>query len=386
MTTATSTPADRFFESVLGTAPPVTESITSILVAHVLPSQPPFLQALSNTTRIAAVVPKPNSAQAAVRRQVEMAWLVDDISRRELSCSASLVEFLERRAAGQSVVLLDVGGYFSPGLPAACEEFSGQILGVVEDTENGLRRYEAQDKLPCAVYSVARSPLKEAEDRLVGESIVFSTEALLRTTGDVLPGRRACVIGYGKIGSSIARALHGRHVPVTVVEQDPVRLIQALSAGYAATERLHDALPGSDLVFCATGNHSLSAEDMLVLREDCAVASATSADDELDLEGLSDLCEREQVSLGVTRYRSLKARGRGFRLLNDGNAVNFLHGSALGPAIHLVQAEVLAALTQLAAVPHPPGLFEVTAQQRHEIAALWLRAFQSDALCTVELS
>lgn len=43
------------------------------------------------------------------------------------------------RRAG-TLVLLDVGGYFAPALADACTRYSGKILGVVEDTENGLRR------------------------------------------------------------------------------------------------------------------------------------------------------------------------------------------------------------------------------------------------------
>ena len=51
---------------------------------------------------------------------------------------------------------------------------------MVEDTENGLRRYLGAWKPPCPVFSVARSPLKDPEDYLVGQSVVFSAEALLR--------------------------------------------------------------------------------------------------------------------------------------------------------------------------------------------------------------
>lgn len=56
-----------------------------------------------------------------------------------------------------------MGGYFAPALGALCAALPGRIAGVVEDTENGLRRYEALSELPCAVYSVARSPRKEPE-------------------------------------------------------------------------------------------------------------------------------------------------------------------------------------------------------------------------------
>lgn len=72
--------------------------------------------------------------------------------------------------------MLDVGGYFAGVLDHLCAQFSGKIAGVVEDTENGHQRYAELDKLPCPVFSVARSPLKDPEDYLVGQSVVFSTD------------------------------------------------------------------------------------------------------------------------------------------------------------------------------------------------------------------
>jgi len=76
------------------------------------------------------------------------------------------------------------------------------------------------------------------------------------------------------------------------------------------------------------------------------IASVTSADDELDLTGLSALYEQHPAGDHITRYT---ATGHYFYVLNSGNAVNFLHGACVGPFIYLVQAEILAALSLLAA-------------------------------------
>ncbi|MBH8608768.1 hypothetical protein [Thermoactinomyces sp. CICC 10521] len=50
------------------------------------------------------------------------------------------LDYLEKRAKGQDVALLDVGGYFAGVLNELAEVFSGRIMGVVEDTENGYQR------------------------------------------------------------------------------------------------------------------------------------------------------------------------------------------------------------------------------------------------------
>lgn len=122
--------------------------------------------------------------------------------------------------------------------------FSREIAGV-EDTENGFRRYLELGKPPCPVlrpvsrFSVARSPLKEPEDYLVGQSVVFSTEALIRSGSDILQGGAACVIGFGKLGSSIARTLHVKHVREAL--EDAGVVIARPATCRSARRRLHAA-------------------------------------------------------------------------------------------------------------------------------------------------
>lgn len=352
---------------------PIT-SAACLVITHVLPGQMDFLTALGHTTTIAAVLPKPKSADDLALEQTAQVYPCDELDRGLFADPDWLAGYVRRRAADQRIVLSDVGGYFAPALGELCGRLPGQIAGVVEDTENGLRRYEVLDRLPCAVYSVARSPLKEPEDRLVGEAIVFSVETLLRYLGQVLQGRQACVLGYGKIGAGIAAALHSRHVRVLVLDIDPVRQAQALSVGYGATE-LTNALACSDLVFSATGNRALTIEHLPLLKEGAFLAGATSRDDEFDLAALSDPSSgyvRTELIPGVSRIRS---GGQSFYLLGNGNAVNFLHTSAMGSAIHLVKAEMTVAAGLLAEQDHQPGFYEVSASHRAAIAAAWVEFF-----------
>lgn len=163
---------------------------------------------------------------------------------------------------------------------------SERFLGVIEDTENGVQKYESAGALPVPVISVARSPLKNPEDHLVGQSIVFSTEALLRQRGDIFPGRKAAVLGYGKLGRSIAQELRSKGVRTIGRDHDPVRLAEAFSHGYEVLQDRSRALAGADLVLCATGNVSLSGENYAQLRNGAYLATVTSSDDELDLRSL----------------------------------------------------------------------------------------------------
>lgn len=349
------------------------ERPAAFLITHLLPERPAFIRGVASLTELRAVLPKPKSVHAAALRQVERdgyAW--DKLSRELFADPDRAVRYIEARADGGPLVLLDVGGYFAPSLAALNDRFPGQLLGVVEDTENGHRRYAALDKLPCPIMSVARSPLKDPEDFLVGQSVVFSTEALLRDRGDILHGRTALVIGFGKLGSSIARLLHAKGVRVTVYDIDPVRRTQALSQGFTVARDSGAGLDDAGLVLCATGALALRGEDFPRLRNGAYVATVTSSEDELELAGLPNVYERAPVSEHVTRYLTT---GHYFYLLNGGNAVNFLHGASVGPFIFLVQAEILAAAAMLANGGLEPGMHEVSPTDRTTIATTWLDYF-----------
>lgn len=345
---------------------------STIVITHLLAERPSFLRAIGRTAEIVAVLPKPKSIDHTAMREVKATMQVDHLDRAMFADPHRALAYLESRATGQELVLLDVGGYFAPSLHHICEQFSGDIIGVVEDTENGHQRYAALDKLPCPVFSVARSPLKDPEDYLVGQSITFSAEALIRSRGDILHGRPAAVIGYGKLGRSIAAMLHAKHISVTVYDSDPVRRAQALSQGFRTAPTLAQAIRNAGLIVCATGNLALKEDDFAEVANGAYIASVTSSDDELELAALDGLYDRTPSGQHVTRYART---GHYFYVLADGNAVNFLHGASVGAFIFLVQSEILAALACLTSSGHQPGMHELDATERSFIAATWLRYF-----------
>lgn len=350
----------------------VPEAVSALVITHLLGERPAFLRAVGRLAEVAAVLPKPKSINERALEEVTGLLQVDHLERAAFADPARALEYIESRVAGQRVVLLDVGGYFAPALEHLCSSFSGQIVGVVEDTENGHQRYEALDKPPCPVFSVARSPLKDPEDFLVGQSVTFSTEALIRARGDILQGRPAAVIGYGKLGRSVAAMLHAKHVGVTVYDADPIQRTQALSQGFRTASTLGRAIAGAGVIVCATGNLALREDDFAQVANGAYIASVTSSDDELELDALDGLYERTSMGEHITRYART---GHYFYVLADGNAVNFLHGASVGAFIFLVQAEILAALGSLATAGHEPGLHELDATERSLIAATWLRYF-----------
>ncbi len=362
-----------FWNHVVERFRPPSPTVAAI-VTHLIPDRPYFLNALGEAITIGSVIPKPRSLHEETLRIVQDRYRCDRATRAELGDPTFTLRLLREIAGRNTLVLLDIGGYFSEALHYVCDHMPGQILGVVEDTENGLQRYERLQAPPCPILSVARSPLKNPEDYLVGQAVMFSVEHLLRQCNYIFQGRRAAVFGYGKLGRSVAHMLHSRNVRTVVVDIDPIKRVEALSHGFDVVPK-NEALSTATLIVCATGRLSLARDDFRLIRNGAFLASVTSSDDELELPGITDIYHPTSVAENVKRYETT---GHYFYVLNDGNAVNFIHGAVVGPFIYLVQAEILAGVGQLHSDPAPaPGLHEVDTDARQWIAEEWMRTFTS---------
>lgn len=180
------------------------------------------------------------------------------------------------------------------------------------------------------------------------------------------------MIGFGKLGRAIAGMLQAKGLFVTVYDDDPVKLVQAMAHGFRVAPSRADAIRGTGLVICATGNLALRKEDFSAIRNGAYLASVTSSDDELELATLHGLYEKSSSGAHLTRYATT---GHYFYVMADGNAVNFIHGASVGTFIHLVQAEMLAAISHITARDNENGIHEVDSIARQFIAAIWINYF-----------
>lgn len=168
-----------------------------------------------------------------------------------------------RRAGqeGQKVIINEVGGYFSTVLPMIPVELLPYLGGVVEVTTYGLRKYQKMERtLPCPVYHVARSKLKAVEASYVGQAWVCALDQIMRDMGVSMSGREILVVGYGMVGSQIAKALKAADIHVTILDVDPIKRLQAYVDGFRVIE-LSDDLTAFDLIVSATGRQAVPFGD-----------------------------------------------------------------------------------------------------------------------------
>jgi adenosylhomocysteinase len=357
-----------FFEDI---QPENRPELHLVVVTHLLDNPQIYLDCLQRMGTLAMILPKPKSICRATLEQVEKRFQVVIKSRPQIASVEVMAAILNDFVPSDELVLVDIGGYFATSLPELIPRLKSRLKGVVEVTENGHQRYAALPELPVPVVSLARSPLTGPEDYLTGQAIVYSAEALMRECHHIMNGGTAVVFGYGKIGRSIAKALHAKNINTKVVEIDPIRAIEARSRGFDLINK-EEALQTSDVIFCATGNQSLNNHDFNRVKNGAFIFSVTSSDDELDLVQASSNFSVSRITAHVSRYERL---GQYFHLANRGDAINFIHNAEVGPYIYLVQGEVIAAINYLCANSVENKIVQLPTNLRKDLAQRWLSHF-----------
>ncbi|BCW90635.1 S-inosyl-L-homocysteine hydrolase [Alphaproteobacteria bacterium SO-S41] len=343
----------------------------SIVITHLLPQRGEFLDALNQVAPIAAVIPIPYSVHAETLELIRKSYPVAQPTLETMLDPQAMTDLIEPYLGKGRTALIEIGGYFAPALPLLKAKYGDRILGCLEDTEAGHRRYDAAAPLLYPCVSVARSKLKQAEDTLVGPSCVFSAERLLKGQGLYLHARRALVLGYGKVGRGAARALDGRDAPASVYDTNPVQRALAMSEGFPIPEREH-ALANADIVFGCTGTTSVGAAELAHLKSGAILVSCSSKRVEFDVVTL----DRDYAKTNIAPHVDAYTKGdQTLYLLGNGAPLNFLDGGIGGPALSLVQAEIMAAVKTLATATPGGGVIEVDAPSKQHLAALWCRAF-----------
>jgi adenosylhomocysteinase len=348
----------------------VNPAVQCLIVTHLLEDRPFFLKALSDIVDIPVILAKPKSIDEEARTALKNDYKISTAKRTKLAGTVGADYVCRASEPDKSVILLDIGGYFASAIGPLRKRLGTRFLGVVEDTENGQQLYERESSVDVPIFSVARSPLKETEDYLVGQAVLHSAEHLARSAGHIFTGRRAAVIGFGKIGRSIADGLRRDGVIVAVIDTDPIAQVRAKSLGYDVGTK-EELLSRSDIVVGATGNLSLSDSDYGKLKNGSFLFTVTSSDSELAKRPSVFISKRVSSNVDL-----VQTPGKYFYLFNEGNAVNFLHGAVVGDFIYLVQAEILAAVMDIVSShgrgQSKSGIREVSQRTRRTIANAWM--------------
>ena len=355
-----------FSDKFLDSNTQITKNISLIVVTHLIDTGIPYISTLDKYFDLQAIIPKRNSVNQSLLPEFPQEKIIYT-NKEEISTSKEILSILENIPTNNKVAFLDIGGYFCELANFAKRKFGSRFIGVIEDTENGYQKYLLQ-QLTYPVISVARSVLKENEDYLVGQAVVFSAESILREQGLLINAKKIGIIGIGKIGNGILSSLIHKSSQISIFDTDPTKLIIPYSRGAKIDNKLN-VVKESDIVFLATGNLSLRGDDYKYLKNGSFIFSVTSSDDEIDISWVNNVYESTQVTKYITKY---DRNGHYFFLINNGNAVNFIHGAVVDDFILLVQKEMIDSIIALSNLSLSNQIYNGFEDIQKRIADCWI--------------
>lgn len=346
-------------------------AVRSVLVAHVLHTAIRYIEIIDSIYPIHSVVAVPYSADSkAVEklRQMGIEVILPD------SVPDTFVKaFQQTRAALEAdttpLMVQEVGGYLAKYI----KELSSfpHFLGAVEDTNNGHWRYEQHEPHDRPIISMAQSPLKDVEDTIIGDAVVYSIERVLREENSaILQGSRCGVLGFGKIGTSTAIGLKGREAVVSIYDINPSKNMRAKVEGFFPLP-LYELLNQCDLIVGATGQTSIRLVDMEHIKNGAVLVSASSKNIEFALDDFESNCVSiEQINEVTRKYT--QNNGKHFYVFYNGTPINFRDKSILGTILDMIYSELFVCMRELTTGKYSNGLHHSPPHIQDEVAKAWL--------------
>lgn len=250
------------------------------------------------------------------------------------------------------------------------------LLGAAEETTSGVRPLRAMHDdgaLRIPVVAVNDAKTKYLFDNLygTGQSCVMT---LLDVTNLQLAGRTVVVVGYGWVGTGVARHAAALGARVVVTELDPIKALQAVHDGHRVMS-LADAAPIAEVVFAATGIAGVvTAAHVEAMRDGVILCTAGGGAFELPMTDLDALGTAQAVRSGVTQYT--RHDGTAILVVSDGDCLNCTDGEGnpievmdLSLSLQALAAELIATTAR----DWAPGVHPLPAELERTVAEIRLR-------------
>lgn len=203
---------------------------------------------------------------------------------------------LAEAAPHEKLMVLDDGGHVAK---VVHEHFPHKAhrFRFVEQTQRGANAVKevaahVPGGLKSPVVNVAESRAKkDHESPSIGYSVWKETKAILdkiEAQGVTVP-KSATVLGFGAVGSQVARELKDAGYDVHVYDPDPNRMAQATAQGFTAHGDKRQALGHGNVLVSATGRTAVSLDDVKHLPKQAVLVNAASANNELNATNLLTL-------------------------------------------------------------------------------------------------
>ena len=291
-----------------------------IMIQHILPDLVPLVMKLIElgVEHVTVVGIGYSSRESTIQQLRQMNCDVFAPEEHPFDVSGPLQSALSK-AGNSDAILMDDGGYMVTYIARLPEDeqaaVAARILGLVEQTTRGGRiakRLENEGKLRIRVVAVSDSQAKiEFEPKYIAGAFIQNLDDMLDGIGRRFPDGPVAIKGYGPIGSAIGRQLRDR-CEVLVAESDRKKLYSVDRDGLKHLKAVED-IARCGLVIGATGNTSISGEELQSLQDGAIVASASSQFVEVDLPWLhehatefTDIGATGPMKMGIKAFREFK--------------------------------------------------------------------------------
>lgn len=356
--------------------------IESLLIQHLLEDTERFLHQLrSSGVRVSTVLGIEYSSRDDVvgrLRKEGFNVIVPPLERLEHEAATHINRLLKMcQNDSTSLVIQEVGGYCSDAVGSirAGDSETAALMGVVEETKNGLWRYQAvSHALSVPVVQIADSRLKKIEAQFVGEAVARALDLRTLQLGETLAGQHVGVMGCGDIGSAVIAALLARRCIVSCFDPDPIRRMEARLAGLNCATR-ECVLGDANILVGASGHLSVRLEDLQQARDNVLLVSGSSRDVEFPIHEIEAVSiATNQLTAGVTQFTL--PGGRCIRVARSGRPINFESGNSLPlPVADLLFAQITVALCNIVSARAASGISGLDDLQQQEIARRWLAQY-----------
>ncbi len=250
---------------------------------------------------------------------------IDVYARSDADAEMDAV-LLDRFIDGRIEFLIDDGAGCTRRMHTARTDALETLVGVAEETTSGVRPLRVMERegalrVPCIAVNDSRA--KQLFDNVygTGQSVVMS---IVDVTNIQLQGKTVVVVGYGFVGSGIARAAHALGARIVVTEIDPIKALQALHDGYDV-KQLDDACASGDVFITATGiGYSITGEQARLMKDGALLAVGGAGRPEIDLSGVAGVEVGDEVRRHVRRVAI--GDDRSVFLIADGHCSNIAAG------------------------------------------------------------
>ena len=271
-------------------------------------------------------------------------------------------------------IILEDGGYIGQTFHNERTQYLKKCIGSVEQTANGLWKYQALEKsgrLTIPVFTVADSDLKDlAEAPEVGLAIAKSIETELDKLSDSLNYKNVFVIGFGSIGREVALALQTRNADVMIYDLDSIKMMEATIRGLTVVDKV-TGLEQADIIVGCTGKKCLEPKDYEKIKDRMILASGTSKKVEFDIDWMSKhSSNRRDVGNSI----EFEINGKVITVLAKGGPVNFLSNVSVSPqTIDIIISEMFLCMLRIFQGGLENRVYTITQEDEKKISDLWLK-------------